>query len=252
VFLETSEADGFRVTAKAIEALLTDRTRAIVLNTPSNPSGAVIAADDLEQVVRLAHSRGIFALMDECYAYLQYSGTQISGGSFKDCKDSVVVLGSLSKTYAMTGWRAGYALAPKPLITAMSKLQSQSTSSPAAMVQKAAIAALTGEQDCVRTMREDYRGLRDRVLACLAKIPGVACTRPEGAFYVYPNVSKYLGRDGVRDTTELARRLLHEAHVVVVPGDAFGTREHIRLAYAVTAADIDEGTARMQKFFAAL
>jgi aspartate aminotransferase len=252
IYLETSEADGFRVTAKAIESLLSPRTRAIVLNTPSNPSGAVIAAVDLEQVVRLAHSRGIFALMDECYAYLQYSGAQISGGSFKDCKDSVVVLGSLSKTYAMTGWRAGYALAPKPLITAMSKLQSQSTSSPAAMVQKAAIAALTGPQDCVREMREDYRGLRDRVLACLEKIPGVTCTRPDGAFYVYPNVSKYLGRDGVRDATELARRLLHEAHVVVVPGDAFGTREHIRLSYAVTAADIDEGTARMQKFFAAL
>jgi aspartate aminotransferase len=252
VYLETSESENFRVTAKAIEALLTPRSRAIVLNTPSNPSGAVIAPGDLEQVIRLANSRGIWALMDECYAYLQYTGESISGGSFKDCKDTVVVLGSLSKTYAMTGWRAGYALGPKPVITAMAKLQSQSTSSPAAMVQKAAIAALTGDQECVRAMREDYRSLRDRVLACLERIPGVTCTRPEGAFYVYPNVSKYLGSDGPRDTTELARRLLHEAHVVVVPGDAFGTREHIRLAYAVTAADIDEGTARMQRFFAAL
>jgi aspartate aminotransferase len=251
VFLETEEADNFRVTARAIEALLTPRTKAIILNTPSNPSGAVVDASDLEQIVRLANSRGIWLLLDECYAYLQYEGARISGGSFTDCKDTTVVLGSLSKTYAMTGWRAGYALAPKALISAMGKLQSQSTSSPAAFVQKAAIAALSGPQECVTTMREDYRKLRDQILAGLATIPGVTCTRPQGAFYVYPNVSKYLGK-GIANTTELARRLLHEANVVVVPGQAFGTSEHIRLSYAVTHEDVDEGVRRMQSFFAAL
>lgn len=252
VYLATREDEDFRVTAESVARHLTPRTRAIVLNSPSNPSGAVIAPKDLEQIIRLAHDRGVWCLLDECYAYLQYSGEPVSGGSFTDCKSTVVVLGSLSKTYAMTGWRAGFALGPKPVVDAMAKLQSQSTSSPAAMVQKAAIAALTGEQDCVRAMREDYRSLRDRVLARLAEIPGVRCTTPQGAFYVYPNVSEYLGRGGIRDTTELARRLLHEAHVVVVPGEAFGTREHIRLSYAVAAPDVDEGVARMRRFFAAL
>ena len=250
VYLETDESEDFRVTAAAIESRVTPRTKAIILNSPSNPSGAVIDAGDLEQIVRMANRRGIWLLLDECYAYLQYEGKRISGGSFTDCKDTTVVLGSLSKTYAMTGWRAGYALAPKAVIGAMGKLQSQSTSSPAAFVQKAAIAALTGPQECVTVMRDDYQKLRDQVLAGLAEIPGVTCTRPQGAFYVYPNVSKYLGH-GIQDTTELARRLLHEANVVVVPGDAFGTTGHVRLSYAVTHADVDEGIARMKRFFAA-
>jgi aspartate aminotransferase len=259
VYLQTDEADNFRVTAAAIESVLTPRTKAIILNTPSNPSGAVVSAADLEQIVRLANQRGIWCLLDECYAYLQYNGESISGGSFTDCKDTTVVLGSLSKTYAMTGWRAGFALAPKAVISAMAKLQSQSTSSPAAFVQKAAIAALTGPQQCVAEMREDYLSLRDEILAGLAAIPGVTCTRPEGAFYVYPNVSKYLGGQNgsqigeqIKDTTELARRLLHEAHVVVVPGEAFGTTEHVRLSYAVSHADVAEGTKRMREFFAKL
>lgn len=252
VYLKTDEAENFRISASAIERALTPRTKAIILNSPSNPSGAVISADDLEQIIRLANRRGIWVLLDECYAYIQYSGQAISGGSFTDCKDTVVVLGSLSKSYAMTGWRAGFALAPKPVIKAMSKLQSQSTSSPAAMVQKAAIAALTGPQDCVREMREDYRLLRDETLAGLAQVPGITCTKPEGAFYVYPNVNKYLGAGGVADATELTRRLLHEAHVVVVPGDAFGTARNIRLSYAVSHKDVAEGMRRMQRFFAAL
>jgi aspartate aminotransferase len=251
VYLETEEAEDFRVTAAAIESLVTPRTKAIILNSPSNPSGAVIDAGDLEQIVRMANRRGIWLLLDECYAYLQYEGKRISGGSFTDCKDTTVVLGSLSKTYAMTGWRAGYALAPKAVVSAMGKLQSQSTSSPAAFVQKAAIAALTGSQECVTTMRDDYRKLRDQILAGLAQIPGVTCTKPQGAFYVYPNVSKYLG-NGIADTTELSRRLLHEANVVVVPGDAFGTTGHVRLSYAVSHADVDEGLQRMKSFFAAL
>jgi aspartate aminotransferase len=152
----------------------------------------------------------------------------------------------------MTGWRAGYALGPKPIIAAMSKLQSQSTSSTASFVQKAAVAALNGSQECVAEMRADYLTLRDRILGRLAEIPGVTCTKPEGAFYVYPNVSAYLGKSGSQTAMELASRLLNEAHVVTVPGEAFGTKEHIRLSYAVCHADVDEGVDRMKQFLANL
>jgi aspartate aminotransferase len=252
VFVEAPEAEGFRVTAEAIERAITPKTKAIILNSPSNPSGAVVSPGDLERIVRLAHDRGIWLLLDECYVYLQYTGALVSGGSFTDAKEHVVVLGSLSKTYAMTGWRAGFALGPKAVIAAMGKLQSQSTSSTASFVQKAAIAALRGSQNCVLEMRADYLKLRDRILARLGEIPGVTCTRPEGAFYVYPNVSKYLGRAGVGTAMELSKRLLHEAHVVTVPGEAFGTSEHIRLSYATSHADVAEGLERMKGFFAGL
>jgi aspartate aminotransferase len=252
VYLPTEEAENFRITADAIEKSITPRTKVIILNSPSNPAGSVISPSDLERIVKLAHARGIFLLLDECYVYLQYAGTPVSGGSFVEAKEHVVVLGSLSKTYAMTGWRAGFALGPKPIIAAMSKLQSQSTSSSAAFVQKAAIAALNGPQACVVEMRADYLKLRDRILAGLAEIPGITCTTPQGAFYVYPNVSAFLGKPGAKSATELAARLLHEAHVVAVPGEAFGTLEHIRLSYAVCHNDIEEGLDRMKSFFAKL
>lgn len=252
VFLETEESANFRITADAIEKAITPRTKAIILNSPSNPAGSVVSPADLERIVKLAHERGIYLLLDECYVYLQYTGALVSGGSFTEAKEHVIVLGSLSKTYAMTGWRAGYALGPKPIIAAMSKLQSQSTSSTASFVQKAAIAALNGPQECVTEMRADYLKLRDRILGRLAEIPGVTCTKPEGAFYVYPNVSAYLGKPGAQTTLELAARLLHEAHVVAVPGEAFGTKEHIRLSYAVSHNDVEEGVDRMKAFFAKL
>jgi aspartate aminotransferase len=252
VYLQTDEADNFRVTADAIEAAITPKTKAIILNSPSNPSGAVVSPADLERIVRLAHERGIWLLLDECYVYLQYTGALVSGGSFTDAKEHLVVLGSLSKTYAMTGWRAGFALAPKPVISAMTKLQSQSTSNTASFVQKAGIAALRGSQDCVSEMRADYLKLRDKILGRLAEIPGITCTKPDGAFYVYPNVSSYLGKAGVPSGMELSKRLLHEAHVVTVPGEAFGTDQHIRLSYATSHDDVEEGVTRMKAFFAKL
>src|SRR5580698_2159858 len=252
VYLETEESENFRITADAIEKAITPRTKAIFLNSPSYPAGSVIAPSDLERIVRLAHERGIYLFLDECYVYLQYSGALVSGGSFTDCKEHIIVLGSLSKTYAMTGWRAGFALGPKSIIAAMSKLQSQSTSSTAAFVQKAAIAALSSSQECVTEMRADYLKLRDRILARLAEIPGITCTQPEGAFYVYPNVSAYLGKPGAQTAMELTGRLLHEAHVVSVPGEAFGTNQHIRLSYAVSHDDVEEGLKRMKEFFAKL
>jgi aspartate aminotransferase len=248
VFLETSEAESFRITADAIEKAITPRTKAIILNSPSNPAGSVVSAEDLERIVHLAHDRGIYLLLDECYVYLNYTGKAVSGGSYTFAKDHIVVLGSLSKTYAMTGWRAGFALASKPVVANLSKLQSQSTSNATSFVQKAAIAALAGSQQCVDGFRTEFIDLRDYMLRKLATIPGVTCTKPEGAFYVYPNISRFIGKGGIKTATELATRLLHEAHVVTVPGEAFGTAEHIRISYPVTKQNIDEGTRRMGEF----
>jgi aspartate aminotransferase len=252
VLVQSKEEENFRITAKMIEAAITPNTKAIILNTPSNPSGAVVAPEDLEAIVRLAHKNGIFVLLDECYVYLNFTGDIVSGGSFTDCKEHIVVLGSLSKTYAMTGWRAGFALGPKPVIAAMSKLQSQSTSNTASMVQRASIAALMGSQECVADFRADYIKLRDQILAGFESIPGLHCTVPQGAFYVYPNVSRFIGKGGIKSATELAAKLLSEAHVVVVPGEAFGTAEHIRLSYAVSHDVVDEGVRRMREYFATL
>jgi aspartate aminotransferase len=252
VLVESKEEENFRITAKMIEAAITPKTKAIILNTPSNPSGAVVAPEDLEAIVRLAHKHGIYVLLDECYVYLTFTGEVVSGGSFTDCKEHIVVLGSLSKTYAMTGWRAGFALGPKPIIAAMSKLQSQSTSNTASMVQRASIAALTGSQECVMEMRADYIKLRDQVLEGFKSIPGLTCTVPQGAFYVYPNVKNFIGRGGIRSASDLAAKLLSDAHVVVVPGEAFGTDEHIRLSYAVSHDVVNEGVKRMREYFANL
>ncbi len=248
--VESAESENFRVTAGMIEAAMTGKTKAIILCSPSNPSGAVMAKEDIAAIVKLAHEKGVYVLLDECYVYLTFEGEPYSGASQTECKEHVVVLGSLSKTYAMTGWRAGFALGPKAIIGAMGKLQSQSTSSAAAFVQVASAVAVSASQDCVKEMRADYVKLRDRVLAGFAGIPGLTCTVPQGAFYVYPNVSAFM--KGGLTAGEIAARLLSEAHVVVVPGEAFGTGEHIRLSYAVSAGVIDEGVARMKGFFAGL
>jgi aspartate aminotransferase len=149
----------------------------------------------------------------------------------------------------MTGWRAGFALGPKPIISAMSKLQSQSTSNTTTMVQKASVAALTSSQACVAEMRADYVKLRDRILAGFKSIPGLTCTVPQGAFYVYPNVSAFIGKGGLKSASDVASKLLTEAHVVTVPGEPFGTTEHVRLSYAVSADVIDKGVERMRDYF---
>jgi aspartate aminotransferase len=252
VLLQTEEAENFRITADAIERAITPKTKAIILNSPSNPAGSVVTAEDLERIIKLAHDRGIYLLLDECYVYLNYASKPVSGGSYTWAKEHLVILGSLSKTYSMTGWRAGYALASKQVTANLSKLQSQSTSNTASMVQKAAIAALSGSQQCVCEFRAEFIELRDYMLAKLATIPGITCTKPEGAFYVYPNLSAFIdptGKDGKpKNTLELSSRLLHEAHVVTVPGEAFGTDAHIRLSYPVTRENIDEGVRRIGEF----
>jgi aspartate aminotransferase len=252
VFVDSDEANGFALSATTIERAITSRTRAIILNSPSNPSGAVLSPEDMEHIVELAHRRGIYVLSDECYVYLNYTGRLFSVGSLTRCREHLVILGSLSKTYSMTGWRMGYALGPKSIVSAMTKLQGQSTGNPNSIAQAAAIAALTSSQQCVAEMRADYIRLRDRLIAGLEQIPGMVCHRPEGAFYLYPNVSAFFGRGGIKSSDDIARRLLHEAKVVTVGSDGFGTQEHIRLSYATSAEVIDKGIARMKQFFAAL
>jgi aspartate aminotransferase len=251
VLLEADESQGFRVTAEMVARQITPRTKAIILNSPSNPSGAVMSAEDMTEVIRVAHERGIWVLSDECYVYLNYTEKNFSVGSLREYKEHIVVLGTLSKTYAMTGWRLGFALAPAAVISAMAKLQSQSTSNPTSVVQKAAVAALRGPQDCIEQMRQEYITLRDHVVNGLRSIPGVNCSLPEGAFYAYPNVSSFFGR-GVKSASEVAGRLLREAHVATVPGEGFGTHDHIRVSYATSKAELDRGLERMRKFFAAL
>src|SRR6195256_4402096 len=252
VLLPADEGQGFRVTAELITRLVQARTKVIILNSPSNPSGAVMSPKDLKAVMQLAAERGIWVLSDECYVYLNYTGEQFSVGSLREYCERMLIIGSLSKTYAMTGWRLGYALGPAAVIAAMQKLQSQSTSNPTSIVQKAAVAALNGAQQCVEDMRLEYIKLRDPVVKGLRSIPGVECTLPEGAFYAYPNISSFIGRGGITSASDLAGRLLRDAHVATVPGEGFGTREHIRVSYATSVAELDRGLERMRKFFAVL
>jgi aspartate aminotransferase len=191
-------------------------------------------------------------ISDECYVYLNYTGRRFSAGAITEAREHMAVIGSLSKTYAMTGWRMGYTLAPASLVSALQKLQSQSTSNPTSIVQKAAVTALTGPQDCVGEMCADYIRLRDRVVSGLRSIAGITCVQPTGAFYAYPNVSAFFGRGGLKSAADVSRGLLHDAGVVTVPGEGFGTREHIRVSYATSAAEIDKGLERMRQFFGSL
>ena len=252
VLVEGDESQSFRITADMIERRLTPRTKLIILNSPANPSGAVMSPEDMAEVVRMAHERGIWVMSDECYVYLNYTPRRFSVGSLREFRERLVIVGSLSKTYSMTGWRLGYALAPAVVASAIQKLQSQSTSNPTSIVQKAAVTALKGPQQCVTDMRAEYIKLRDHVVNGLRSIPGITCTLPEGAFYAYPNVSSFLGRGAIRSASDLAGKLLREAHVATVPGEGFGTDHHLRVSYATSMAELDRGLERMRKFLAAI
>ena len=252
VLVEADESQSFRITADMIERRLTPRTKLIILNSPANPSGAVMSPEDMAEVMRMAHERGIWVMSDECYVYLNYTPRRFSVGSLRDFRERMVIVGSLSKTYAMTGWRLGYTLAPTAVAGAIQKLQSQSTSNPTSIVQKAAVTALKGPQQSVTEMRAEYIKLRDHVVNGLRSIPGITCTLPEGAFYAYPNVSPFLGRGTIRSASELAGKLLREAHVATVPGEGFGTDHHLRVSYATSMAELDRGLERMRKFLAAI
>ena len=252
VFVETDEAQGFTLTAAMVEPQLTPRTKLVIINSPSNPSGAVMDREEFEKIFRLTSKRGIYLLTDECYCQFLYDSQPFSIASLPGARQTVLVAGSLSKTYAMTGWRIGFGLVPAPIATAMNKLQSHSTSNPTSISQKAAVEALQGPQESVGIMLAEYRKRRDFVVKRLRGIPGVTCAEPRGAFYAYPNISVALGKSGIQDTLQFSERLLADAHVAVVPGEAFGTGRHIRISYAASMAELERGLDRIHKFIAGL
>lgn len=251
VFVPTDEANGFAVTAAMIAPHLTARTKMVILNSPSNPSGAVVDRAEFEKIYKLTSERGVYLMTDECYCFFLYDSEPFSIASLPGAKENVLVVGSLSKTYAMTGWRIGFGLMPAPIIGAMTKLQSHSTSNPTSIAQKAAAEALRGPQDSVKTMLAEYRRRRDFVIQRLRSIPGVTCADPRGAFYAYPNLGVLIGKPGIQNTVQLCERLLGEAKVAVVPGEAFGTEQHIRLSYATSIKELERGLDRIHQFVVA-
>ncbi len=248
VFVDTDEQKGFTLTADMIEPHLGPRTRMVIINSPSNPSGAVLDTGEFEKIFALTSSRGIYLLTDECYCHFLYEGKPFSVASLPGAKDTVLVAGSLSKTYAMTGWRIGFGLVPQPIAQAMLKLQSHSTSNPTSIAQKAAVEALRGPQESVREMLAEYRKRRDFVVNRLRAIPGVRCAAPKGAFYAYPNIRTALGKNGIQNTLQFAERLLTEANVALVPGEAFGTTEHVRISYATSMRELERGLDRLHRY----
>jgi aspartate aminotransferase len=252
VLVETSEQDGFALTAAQVERALSPKTRLIIINSPCNPSGAVIDREEFCKIGRLAVERGIWLLTDECYCHFLYDSEPFSIASVPGMKEHVVVAGSLSKTYAMTGWRIGFTLAPAEVCGAIIKLQSHSTSNPTSIAQKAAIEALLGDQSSVQAMLAEYRRRRQYVVERLRKMPGVRCAEPRGAFYAYPNISAALGRNGIHTPMQFAEKLLETAHVAVVPGEAFGTEHHIRISYATSMENLEKGLGRIEQFLAGM
>jgi aspartate aminotransferase len=248
IFVETDENTGFEVSPALIEKHLTPKTKLVIINSPSNPSGGVLSQENFRTIFELTSRRDIFLMTDECYCQFVYDGEPFSIAAAPGAKDTVVVAGSLSKTYAMTGWRIGFALAPAPIIGAMMKLQSHSTSNPTSIAQKAALEAMTGPQDSVPEMLAEYRRRRDFVIDRLRRIPGVSIVMPKGAFYAYPNISVSFKNGRIKNSLEFSTALLTEAHVAVVPGEAFGTKDHIRISYATSMEELERGLDRIHAF----
>ena len=251
VFVETDEDRGFAVTASLIEPHLGPRTKMVIINSPSNPSGGVVGREEFEKIYRLTEARGIYLMTDECYCRFLYDSEPYSIASLPGAKETVLVVGSLSKTYAMTGWRVGFGLMPAPIITAMTKLQSHSTSNPTSIAQKAGVEALRGPQESVGIMLAEYRRRRDFVVERLRAIPGVRIAEPRGAFYAYPNMEAAMARKGIPNSLALCDRLLAEAKVAVVPGEAFGSSTHFRLSYATSMKELERGLDRIHQFLGA-
>jgi len=247
VFVDTEEATGFSFTADTIAPHITARSKVLIINSPNNPSGGVLSRAEFERIYHLASKHNIRLITDECYCRFLYDSEPFSIASMPGAKDHVVVAGSLSKTYAMTGWRIGFALAPKPLIDAMMKLQSHTTSNPTSIAQKAGVEALRGPQDSIGVMLAEYRRRRDYVVKRLRAISGVKIAEPKGAFYAYPNVAVGF-RGGVTSALQFSEKLLSESHVAVVPGEAFGTSEHVRISYATSMKELERGLDRIEKF----
>ena len=252
VIVQTRQEDGFSAKAAAIEKAITSKTKMVIVNSPSNPTGGVVDGEEYERILAICKKHNIWLLGDECYSHFVYEPHKpFSIASAKDSKERVIIIGSVSKTFAMTGWRIGYALGPEPLIQAIIKIQSQSTSNPTSIAQYAALEAMRGGMETVPPMLAEYGKRRKRIVEGLRDITGVTCEWPGGAFYAFPNVSAHLqGPHALaKSCTELAKELLEKAHVALVPGEAFGAPGFLRLSYATSMERIEEGLRRLNKFF---
>lgn len=253
VFLKTYEEDSFMLRPDVLESKITKKTKAIILNSPSNPTGLTYDKKTLQAIAEIALKHNIYIVSDEIYEKLVYDGTEfISIASLsKEIKDKTIVINGLSKSHAMTGWRIGYAAGPKDIIKAMTNIQSQSTSNPTSIAQKAAVAALTGPQDFISVMHAEFDKRRRFLIEGLNSIEGVSCLKPTGAFYAFPNVSKFYGRRigsrQINSSLDIAMYLLEDANVALVHGEAFGDDNHIRISYATSMENIKKGLERIRE-----
>ena len=248
VFIETEETD-FVLSAAQVERAITPRTKLLILNSPSNPSGRVLPPAEFRKIMELTNERGIFVVSDECYLRFVYPpGEVFSAASLPaELRSRLCIAGSFSKTYAMTGWRVGYALAPADWTKAMLKVQGHSTSNTNSIAQWAAVEALTGPQESVGIMLGEYTRRRAWLLNALDEIPGIKCSEPEGAFYAFPDVRGCLQKD-LKTSGDFAQRLLEEEHTVVTDGAGFGAEGFVRISYATSMEQIQEGFARIKRF----
>ena len=254
VIVRTQPEHGFRPAADALVAAFTPRTRGVIINSPGNPTGALISEEDLGRVADEAAARGIWILLDLCYEKLIYDPVphNLPGILNTKLRDRSVLCGSSSKAYAMTGWRCGWALAPAPLVSACNALQSHSTSNVCSITQKAAVAALAGPQDCVTEMLDEYRRRRDQLCEWLSVEPRMGVQKPQGAFYLFLDVSEFLSPDGIRTTAEFAQALLDTSRVALTPGEAFDAPGFIRLSYATSLGELKRGAERILEFVGSL
>jgi aspartate aminotransferase len=247
VFAPTDAENHFRPTLASIESMASERTRGVIINSPCNPTGAVIEEAELGRIVEWCASRGLFLMYDETYELFVYDGNRHTSAIrwFDEYPETVIVVNSMSKTFAMTGWRLGYAVAHPEIVSAAGKIQSHSTSNPSSISQAAALAALNGTDDEARRMHDAYRERRAYLVPALNAIEGFCCTDPDGAFYLFPEVRRFFGRGGVHDSQSFATYLLDEARVAVVPGSAFGADDYVRISYATSMERIKEGVTRL-------
>ena len=248
--IPTNETTGFRITAEQLGAALTAKTRVFVLNSPCNPTGASYDKDELLAIARVLEKHSCLVIADDIYEKIVYDDFQVHNivALNPALRDQTVIINGVSKTYAMTGWRIGYAIGPADIISA-AKIQSQSTSNPTSIAQAAALEAISGPQIEVDRMVREFKQRRDVIVDKLNALPGIHCLKPQGAFYVFPNVSSLLGRTAngkkLDSPCDFADYLLEEAKVAVVPGEDFGSKEHIRFSYATALEDIEKGCKRI-------